>query len=102
MLEVRSGCFEEAEFMVKDCLEVYFATGRLWATLIQMKNSKATTEADFRLVHETFKQALREIPKSGEVWCEGARLCLSQHPINPFFSLTDAEKYLLFAIQFTP
>ena len=34
MLEVRSGCFEEAEFMVKDCLEVYFATGRLWATLI--------------------------------------------------------------------
>jgi hypothetical protein len=34
MLEVRAGAFDEAESMVKDSLEVYFATGRLWATLI--------------------------------------------------------------------
>ncbi len=34
MLEVRSGKFLNAEEMVQESLEVYFATGRLWATLI--------------------------------------------------------------------
>jgi ubiquinone biosynthesis protein Coq4 len=34
MLELRNGCFTEAEHMVKQSLKVHFATGRLWATLI--------------------------------------------------------------------
>jgi hypothetical protein len=34
MLEVRAGEFTKAEEMVLESLEVYFATGRLWATLI--------------------------------------------------------------------
>lgn len=34
MLEVRAGAFKQAEDMVQESLEVYFATGRLWATLI--------------------------------------------------------------------
>jgi len=45
---------------------------------------------------------LREIPKSGEVWCEGARLAMTNHPENRHSNLTQALKYLEFAIQFTP
>jgi len=46
---------------------------------------------------------LREIPKSGEVWCEGARLAMNDNPNNKFFNLKDAMKnYLKFAILFTP
>lgn len=34
LLEIRSGNFEEAELMVINSLQIHFATGRLWATLI--------------------------------------------------------------------
>jgi hypothetical protein len=40
--------------------------------------------------------ALNEVPKSGEVWCEGARICLRRGQWN------DAKEYLNFAIRFTP
>jgi hypothetical protein len=66
--------------MVTASLEVYFATGRLWATLILLQHARAETAADFDNVFATFKQALHEIPKSGEVWCEGARLAMASHP----------------------
>ena len=36
LLEIRSGCFEMAENLVHQSLTVHFATGRLWATLIQL------------------------------------------------------------------
>mmetsp|Transcript_27743 Transcript_27743/g.34478 ORF Transcript_27743/g.34478 Transcript_27743/m.34478 type:complete len:180 (+) Transcript_27743:1345-1884(+) len=36
LLEVRAGCFEQAENLVHQSLSVHFATGRLWATLIQL------------------------------------------------------------------
>lgn len=36
MLELRNGFFIEAEQMVIDSLKVHNATGRLWATLIQL------------------------------------------------------------------
>jgi len=36
MLEVRNGYFNEAEDMVINSLKVHNATGRLWATLIQL------------------------------------------------------------------
>jgi len=34
MFEMRVGSFNRAEEMVSESLETYFATGRLWATLI--------------------------------------------------------------------
>jgi uncharacterized protein HemY len=40
--------------------------------------------------------ALNEVPKSGEVWCEGARICLRCGKWE------DAKEYLNFAIRFTP
>lgn len=45
-------------------------------------------------------QALKEVPKSGEVWCEGARIHLN--PLSRAFDLDTAGKYLGFAVQFTP
>ena len=53
-------------------------------------------------MHETFRIAVNEISKSGEVWCEGARLYLTQHDANPYFNISTAMKFLDFAIQFTP
>lgn len=47
-----------------------------------------------------FREALKQVPKSGEVWCEGARVHL--HPLSPHFDLSTASRYLEFAIQFTP
>lgn len=40
------------------------------------------------------------MPKSGEVWCEGARIHLN--PLSKAFDLETAGKYLGFAVQFTP
>ena len=41
-----------------------------------------------------------QVPKSGEVWCEGARLCMN--PTSPNFNLRAAKRFLVFAAQFTP
>jgi len=50
------------------------------------------------MVNETFIRALNEIPKSGEVWCEGARLAMSNQPANIFYDLEKAHDYLEFAL----
>ena len=102
MMYMRMGRFDEAEMLVKESLELYSAKGRLWALLIQLQHQRARRRADFEEVHETFRIAVNEISKSGEVWCEGARLYLTQHEENPFFDISMAMKFLDFAIQFTP
>lgn len=45
MLELRNGFFKEAEDMVMSSLQVHNATGRLWATLIQLKHASSETPA---------------------------------------------------------
>lgn len=102
MLEIRSGNFVTAEEKVTESLQVHFATGRLWATLIQLQHARARSEADFDQVFSTFNQALSEIPKSGEVWCEGGRLSMVDDPNNLHFDMNKAQRHLEFAIQFTP
>ena len=87
MLEVRAGQFSVAEQMVQESLETYFAKGRLWATLIQMRHARAKSQNEFEQAQKTFELALNEIPKSGEVWCEGARIAMSTHPSNPYYDL---------------
>jgi len=66
-----------AENLVKESLKVHFVTGRLWATLIQIKHAKSKSIEDYKNCYKTFLSAVWEIPKSGEVWCEGARILLS-------------------------
>ena len=48
----------------------------------------------------TFRRALRHVTKSGEVWCEGARIFLN--PCSPRFHLHNAVKCLNYAVFFTP
>lgn len=84
--------------MVQDSLKIHFATGRLWAALIQLQHAKCQTVEDFDKTQKSFQDALQEIPKSGEVWCEGARIAMSKHPHNKHYNLHNALKYLDFAI----
>ena len=41
---------------------------------------------------------MKEIPKSGEVWCEGARLSMTKHHNNKYYDIESALRYLNFAI----
>mmetsp|Transcript_41132 Transcript_41132/g.66247 ORF Transcript_41132/g.66247 Transcript_41132/m.66247 type:complete len:1159 (+) Transcript_41132:364-3840(+) len=95
MLEIRNGKREDAIRAAEDALAIHSGTGRLWAILVQLKHVHGPDAQ--RLV---FREALKQVPKSGEVWCEGARVHM--HPLSPHMDLNTAERYLEFAIQFTP
>lgn len=47
-----------------------------------------------------FRIALHYVAKSGELWCEGARIFLD--PTSPHFSLHNAQIALNYAVIFTP
>ena len=51
--------------------------------------------------HAVLVRAIQEVPKSGEVWCEGARCHMNPLHVSSF-DLTNAQKFLSFAVQFTP
>ena len=95
MLEVRCGNREPALKEAEAALKIHSGTGRLWAILVQLKHSHGPD-----LQRIAFREALKMVPKSGEVWCEGARVHM--HPLSPHFDLDTADRYLEFAIQFTP
>ena len=71
LLEIRSNNLPNAITEAKEALKIHSGTGRLWAILIQLKQYE-TPEKQISV----FKRALNEVPKSGEVWCEGARIAL--------------------------
>ena len=91
LLEIRSNNLPNAITEAKEALKIHSGTGRLWAILIQLKQYE-TPEKQISV----FKRALNEVPKSGEVWCEGARIALQ------LGNFTSARQYINFAIQFTP
>lgn len=95
LLETRAGEWGRAVEEARSALKIHTGTGRLWAILVQLRFLDGDGEQ-----LSVLRQALREVPKSGEVWCEGARIHLS--PLSRNFDLDLAEKYLDFAIQFTP
>ena len=98
-LEMRSGFFLEALEISKEAVARYYSTGRLWASLIQLLHAdRQSVEKDLQF--KAFLLAIKEVPKSGEVWCEGARLRLN--PFTKHYDLHKAEEYLNYAIQFTP
>ena len=99
---MRIGNFVKAEEMVVQAIKTYSGKGRLWSLLIQLEHKRAKSKNDFDHTHETFMKAINEISKSGEVWCEGARLCMTNNLSNSFYSLKNALQYLKFAILFTP
>ncbi|KNC54200.1 uncharacterized protein AMSG_09989 [Thecamonas trahens ATCC 50062] len=95
LLELRAGLLDEALHALLRALAVFPSTGRLWALLIQLR-----AYSSFDVQKATFHAAVRQVPKSGEVWCEGARLYLN--PVSPLFDLVAARKCLQYAMLFTP
>jgi len=92
LFEMRIGELDKAREEAKDALVIHPRTGRLWAIMIQL-----TDDEDQKL--KLFQEALLQVPKSGEVWCEGARIRMNP---SSKFDLKKAKKYLKFAINFTP
>ncbi|KAK1743588.1 pre-mRNA-splicing factor [Skeletonema marinoi] len=94
-LECRCGLRERAIVFAQDALDIHRGTGRLWAALIQLRHEDGEMSQ-----MKVLKLALKSVPKSGEVWCEGARISLN--PFCPTFDLQAASRHLVFAARFTP
>lgn len=95
----RNNKFGLAYQIAKESLYHHNLAGRLWASLIQIKNI-ISTESPGTDAYKLFLAAINEVPKSGEVWCEGARICLN--PYSNRFDIEKARQFLNFAIYFTP
>jgi tetratricopeptide (TPR) repeat protein len=76
-------------------LQKHSGSGRLWAFRVQLE-AFVGVEAQIN----ELRRAIQAVPKSGEVWCEAARIALN--PLTEYFSLASAKKYLEFAYRFTP
>ncbi|KAL4511782.1 hypothetical protein ABPG72_012627 [Tetrahymena utriculariae] len=96
---IRNKKHKEASQVIKESLYTHTLAGRLWGELIQLEHIKATNN-DLNSAFEFFLVALEEVPKSGEVWCEGARLCMN--PFGNKYDLMKAKQFLEYAIFFTP
>jgi tetratricopeptide (TPR) repeat protein len=96
LLEARDGEHVRALDLAKQALDKHSGTGRLWACLVQLRYVEGGEAAQY----SSLKNALRSVPKSGEVWCEGGRIHLN--PFSTLFSLSEARRHLFFATRFTP
>mmetsp|Transcript_56941 Transcript_56941/g.144438 ORF Transcript_56941/g.144438 Transcript_56941/m.144438 type:complete len:770 (+) Transcript_56941:77-2386(+) len=96
-MEARHGFIAAARDTALSALEMHPATGRLWSALIALEHSG---EGGASSAMSTFQKATREVPKSGEVWCEGARVFMN--PLGSHFHLGRAQKCLEFAVHLTP
>lgn len=105
-VELRQGNLKEAVSVGRDALSVHPGAGRLWSLLIQLSHRCECLNFDVKIVdlpskYDVLLHALSRCPKSGEIWCEAARIHLN--PLIPdSFDLTLAQRYLGFAAQFTP
>jgi la-related protein 1 len=94
MFEARQGAaHEQLQARVEEAVDVYPASGRLWALCVQLQRSDAEKTRQF-------KKALGSVPKSGELWCEGARMLLQPH--SKLFNPVLAMERLVMAANFTP
>ena len=96
LLEIRGGNHSRAIELAKLALQTHSGTGRLWASLVQLRHYDGGEEEQF----SSLKRALNAVPKSGEVWCEGARIHLN--PYCRTFDISSARRHLFFATKFTP
>ena len=95
LLERRVGRRNAAVRLAEQALQSHTGTGRLWAVLVQLRGADGPDPQ-----MQVFSQALGQVPKSGEVWCEGARLHMNPH--SPYYDTVEAARHLKFALQFTP
>ena len=103
MLERR---FTQALWVNIAALRLHEGAGRLWSCYIHLLHmcpivpivSYSMFGPDIAL--SAFYNALRQVSKSGEVWCEGARIFMD--PFCSHFNLLNASKCLNFAVFLTP
>ena len=83
-------------------IERYVGAGRLWSLFIHITHmSECITPFTARLFGpEEALHCFRHVAKSGEVWCEGARIFLD--PFSSHFSPSNASKALNYSAFFTP
>ncbi len=80
--------------------------GRVWSSMIQLLHQYILYQdlivrsCGPSLAFCIFVYSLQFVAKSGEVWCEGARIFLN--PCSSLFSLKNAAKCLNLAVFFTP
>eukprot|EP00940_MAST-03C_sp_MAST-3C-sp2_P000391 g391.t1 len=104
MLEVRRGRLSDGVETVVDALNIESGNGRLWALLLQLGHMMDTSLRRAHLPQNTLEStighALSKAPKSGEVWCEGARILLN--PTRASFNLIEARRCIDRALRYTP
>ena len=93
-LEIRTGNRNNAIKIAANGLKFHSGTGRLWAAFVQLREKESQV-----VQMNALNQALNSVPKSGEVWCEAARIHLN--PLSQFDTET-AKRHLEFATKFTP
>ena len=76
-------------------LQQHPGSGRLWAFRVQLEAFVSLSSQV-----DVLRDAINAVPKSGEVWCEAARIALN--PLSEYFNLDAAQQYLEFAYRFTP
>jgi tetratricopeptide (TPR) repeat protein len=96
LLETRGYNHKKAFEVAKRALEIHPGTGRLWSALVQLSYFVGGDNAQYAALRD----ALNAVPKSGEVWCEGARIHLN--PFSDLFDIERARRHLHFAEKFTP
>jgi la-related protein 1 len=107
LLEARSGHIAAAVVAAREAVDVHPGTGRLWAMYIQLLNrvdeagDAGALGTQRESSHQVVVRAITEVPKSGEVWCERARCLLNPLCVRSF-DLSEAQRALSFAAQFTP
>ena len=94
-LEARNGKRLRAVKFCIESLKMHSGTGRLWSALAQLLQPDGE-----RVYLSVLETAVTAVPKSGEVWCEVARMFLN--PLCPTFHPASARKYLNYGIKFTP
>lgn len=91
LIEQRCNENEKALQLAEEGIQIHPGTGRIWAAYIQLRRPEG-----IQAQLSAFRRAVQEVPKSGEVWCEGARICMQSGEVD------DAERFLRFAAEFTP
>lgn len=85
----------ESTGLVKECMKT--------RVVGVMPQSLLESLRQMRSVHRLVSLlALEEVPKSGECWCEAARLALNPMGYATEFDLALAHRYLSYAVLFTP
>lgn len=104
--QMLSGNYTKAIHVNTAALKRHIGAGRLWSSYIQLAHLldcwRCVTNRAYGPVQalRVFRCALRHVAKSGEVWCEGARIFLN--PSSSLFHIPNALKCLNYAVFFTP